>query len=428
MGIIIDRRLNQGNKNLGNRQRFIGRARDHIKRSIRENLQNRSISDTKSGERIKIPIDTIREPNFGHDWNTGESRRVLPGNRDYVPDDQIERPKGGGGGRGGGQASDDHEITEDDFQFSLSKDEFYDLFFEDLELPDMIRKQLKKSTTWEIRREGISTVGNPSNLNVIRTMKASLGRRLVLRKPNEREIEELEEEAASLDPNSDRYQEIQLTLVQLRRRVSAVSYVDPIDLRYNVFNRKQTPSTTAVMFCLMDVSGSMDENKKDLAKRFFMLLYLFLQKKYERVTVEFVRHHTQAERVTEQSFFYDRVSGGTMVSSALELAINTIQEEYDPALYNIYVCQASDGDNFDSDNPRCRDLLENQLLPLIQYMAYVEIANHNDLSEYPLLHFTDTRLYNTYNTVAQNNPKLQVNKVADTGDIYPVFRKLFEKR
>ena len=260
MSTIIDRRLNTGAKNLGNRQRFIRRARDQIQKSIRDNLGNRPISDTTNGEKIRIPIDTIREPNFGHDWNTGESRRVLPGNQDFVPNDTIKRPVGGQGKGRGNQASDSDETGEDEFAFELTRDEFYDLFFEDLELPDMIRRQFKTTKSWEIKREGISTAGNPSNLNVIRTMTSSLGRRIILRKPNEKEIRALEEELTQTDPNSDRYQEILSLIESLTRKVRAVTYVDPIDLRYNVFSKKPTPSNSAVMFCVMDVSASMDEH------------------------------------------------------------------------------------------------------------------------------------------------------------------------
>ena len=427
MSNIIDRRLNQGQKNLGNRQRFIRKAKDQIKKSIKNNIQNRKIGDTISGENIKIPIDTINEPTFGHDWNTGVNKRVLPGNKNYVPQDEIERPSGNKGGSRGNKAGNSDETFEDDFSFVLTKEEFYDIFFEDLELPDMIRKQLKTTKTWETKREGISNVGNPTNMNVIRTMKQSLGRRLILRKPNEKEVLELEEELATVDATSDRYKELQEHISQLKKRIKAVSYVDPIDLRYNVFSKKPVPSNSAVMLCLMDVSGSMDENKKDLAKRFFMLLYLFLQKKYDNVKIEFIRHHTEAERVDEDTFFYDRVSGGTMVSSALVLALEVIKQDYPPDLYNIYVCQASDGDNWDSDNPLCKELLETQLLPLVQYMAYLEIEDQDHHRQFPMS-FYNSKLYNVYKTVSNSNEKLQVSMVDNVNEIYNVFRKLFEKK
>jgi uncharacterized sporulation protein YeaH/YhbH (DUF444 family) len=354
---------------------------------------------------------------------------VLPGNKDYIPQDQIERPKGGGGqGKRGSQPSDSTETSEDEFAFVLTKDEFYELFFDDLELPDMIRKQLKTTKSWEIKREGISTGGNPTNLNLIRTMRNSMGRRLILRKPNEDRIAELEKELETLSPSRDRYKEIIAELEALRKKVKAVAYVDPIDLRYNVFNKQPTLSNSAVMFCIMDVSGSMDEPKKDMAKRFFMLLYLFLQKKYDSVKLEFIRHHSEAERVDENTFFYDKLNGGTVVSSALKLCIETIKKEYDPSLYNVYVCQASDGDNIDSDNPECRRLIETELLPLAQYMAYIEIGDAHLVQQYPMMYYASSRLYNVYQTTANSTEKLQIAKVFEPKEIYNVFRKLFEKR
>ncbi len=428
MGVVIDRRPNQGQKNLGNRQRFIRRAKDAIKKSIQGNLNNRSITDTDSGEKIRIPVDTVSEPTFGQDWNTGESRRVLPGNKDYIPQDHIERPKGGQQQQKGDKASDSDETFEDEFSFVLTKEEFYDLFFEDLELPDMIRKQLKTTKSWEIKREGISTGGNPTNLNLIRTMRNSIGRRLILRKPNEKLIEQLEQELSTVDANSERGEQILQELEILRKKTKAVAYVDPIDLRYNVFNKKPTLSNSAVMFCIMDVSGSMDEAKKDMAKRFFMLLYLFLQKKYDSVKLEFIRHHTEADRVDENTFFYDKLSGGTVVSSALKLCVETIKKEYDASLYNVYVCQASDGDNYDSDNPECKKILEKDLLPLLQYMAYIEIGDQHLVQHYPMMYYASSRLYNVYQTVSFGSEKLQISKVFEQKEIYNVFRKLFEKK
>lgn len=429
MSSIIDRRLNQGNKNLGNRQRFIRKAKQQIKRSIRENLGKRSISDTESGEKVRVPVDGITEPHFGHNPQSGVRNRVLPGNKEYTSGDRIKKPAGGGSSQGRGkQASDSDETTQDDFEFTLTKDEFYDLFFEDLELPDLIRKQLKTSDAFKMHRAGISTSGNPTNLHVVRTMRQSIGRRLILKKPHERELKRLQTELDELPEDDPKRSELMCQINALTRKVNSVSYVDPIDLRYRVFSPQPQPSTTAVMFCVMDVSGSMDEHKKDLAKRFFMLLYLFLQRKYARVVIEFVRHHTQAEQVSEEVFFYDKVSGGTKVSSALVLVNELIESDYDPNLYNIYVCQASDGDNWDTDNSICAEILETQLLPKVQYMAYVEINDLRELGEYPLLQYATTKLYQTYEQVSKVHEKLQVTRVWEVKEIYKVFRELFERK
>lgn len=427
-GMIIDRRPNKGQKNLGNRQRFIQRTRSHIGRALRKNLQNRSITDTESGEKVRIPTDSIQEPTFGHKPGSGNNQRVFPGNRQYQRGDQIDRPKGGQSGKGrGGDPGDSSETGEDDFHFVLSKEEFLDLFFEDLELPDLIKKQMKQTHALKSQRVGINTSGNPANLNVIRTLKASLGRRIVLRKPHEQELATLEQQLET-ESDSDKRLELEAQIAQLRKKVQSVPYVDPIDLRYNVFEKRPQPITTAVMICVMDVSGSMDEHKKDVAKRFFMLLYMFLQRRYEHVKIEFIRHHTQAERVDEDTFFYDRLTGGTQVSSALELTTKLIQDEYDPAVNNVYVCQASDGDNYDADNKTCAQILLDQLLPMVQYMAYIEISDPRDHEQYPLLRYAQSKLYQTYQRVHEQNARLQCASVHEINQIYAVFRELFERK
>ena len=429
MGIIIDRRPNQGQKNAGNRQKFIARSIKHIRDSVKKNLQNRSITDIQNGAKVRIPTDSIQEPNFGHDPQSGINHRVLPGNKQYVTGDQIEKPKGGSGkGAGNGDPSDTTETGSDNFNFVLTKEEFMELFFEDLELPDLVKKQLKQSTTFTLKRDGISTAGNPSNLNVIRTLKQSMGRRITLRKPHEKQLAKLEAELQQLAPDHELTPGLLDQIAVLKKKIAGVTYVDPIDLRYNVFNKKPSPQTQAVMFCVMDVSGSMDEVKKDIAKRFFMLLYLFLQKKYEKVHVEFVRHHTQAERVDEETFFYDPVTGGTKVSSALDMVYDIIQSEFSTDNYNIYVCQVTDGDNYDTDNQTCAQILTDKLLPLVQYMAYVEVIDKQGWDEYPLLQYTNSRLYNTYEKVSNQNKHLQCVKVGAINEIYPVFRELFEKK
>ena len=177
------------------------------------------------------------------------------------------------------------------------------------------------------------------------------------------------------------------------------------------------PSTQAVMFCLMDVSGSMDEECKNIAKRFFMLLYLFLTRSYERIELVFIRHHTVAKEVDEEDFFTSRETGGTVVSSALELMHEIIRERYPSAAWNIYAAQASDGDNWNDDSPRCRDLLINSILPVMQYYAYVEIKAENPQS-----------LWEEYEHVKSVSPRFAMQRILSLEDIYPVFRELFRKK
>jgi uncharacterized sporulation protein YeaH/YhbH (DUF444 family) len=107
------------------------------------------------------------------------------------------------------------------------------------------------------------------------------------------------------------------------------------------------------MFCLMDVSGSMGEREKDLAKRFFMLLHLFLKRRYERLDIVFIRHTHDAQEVDEHTFFYSRQSGGTIVSTALEEMKKIVHDRYATGEWNIYAAQASDGYTQTGDASRC---------------------------------------------------------------------------
>jgi uncharacterized protein len=165
------------------------------------------------------------------------------------------------------------------------------------------------------------------------------------------------------------------------------------------------------------VSGSMDEEKKSVAKRFFMLLYLFLTRTYEHIDLVFIRHHTVAREVNEEDFFHSRESGGTVVSSALQLMVEIIRERYSSGLWNIYGAQASDGDNWENDSPRCRELLTDAIMPLVQYFAYIEITAGERQN-----------LWREYEGVLANCKNFAMQHIEGLQDIYPVFRELFKKR
>ena len=212
--------------------------------------------------------------------------------------------------------------------------------------------------------------------------------------------------------------ELRQEIARLLRKIDSLPFIDTIDLRYNNRIKIPTPSTQAVMFCLMDVSGSMDEEKKQVAKRFFMLLYLFLTRTYEHIELVFIRHHTQAAEVDEEDFFHSRESGGTVVSSVLELMHEIIRERYTRGNWNIYGAQASDGDNWDADSPKCRALLDEKILPALQYYAYIEIGGAEPQN-----------LWHEYVKLKDIHPHtFAMQQIKDLADIYPVFRELFRKK
>ncbi|MFD0668381.1 YeaH/YhbH family protein [Ramlibacter sp. MAHUQ-53] len=415
---IIDRRLSGKNKSIGNRERFLRRYREQIREAVRKAVGDRSIHNIEEGADISLPRRDVSEPVFHH--APGGSREMVhPGNQEYVRGDRIPRPQGGGGGSGRGEASPDGQ-GEDDFTFRITREEFMNYFFDDLALPRMIRTQLlADAPEWKTRRAGFISEGNPTSLHVVRSMRVALGRRIAMGGEARAALREAEAHLARLEQRPDTPpRELELAREEveaLRARLRRVPFLDPFDLRFRHRVREPLPTSKAVMFCLMDVSGSMDEGRKDLAKRFFILLYLFLSRHYKQTDVVFIRHHTQAAEVPEEEFFHATESGGTVVSSALVLMNEIVRERYMGSEWNIYGAQASDGDNWQQDSTKCRDLLENKLLPLCRYFAYVQVADE------------DQNLWEEYGAVREAHANFAMQKITSPEQIFPVFRDLFKK-
>jgi len=418
---IIDRRLAGKNKSIGNRERFLRRYQQQVREAVRRAVDARGIRDIEQGEDIRIPKRDISEPAFGH--GQGGSREVVhPGNQEYVRGDKIERPKGGGGsGRGSGQASDSGE-GEDDFVFHLTKEEFMQMFFDDLALPRLTRTQLAETPEMKSQRAGYSNTGTPANLSVLRSMRGAIGRRIAIGSNARAELQALKDQLAALGATGGdeaveaERQDLKLRIERLRAKLDAIPYLDPIDLRFRNRVKVPVPTAKAVMFCLMDVSGSMDEARKELAKRFFILLYLFLTRHYEKIDLVFIRHHTQAQEVDEENFFHARETGGTVVSSALVLMDEIIRARYPTGDWNIYGAQASDGDNWHHDSGRCREILTDTLLPKCRYFAYVQVAEE------------EQNLWEEYARLQESQPHFAMRKVSEASEIYPVFRDLFKPK
>ncbi len=417
---IIDRRFDSKNKSAVNRQRFMRRFKGQIREAVADAIAGRSIKDLDNGESVSIPSKDLSEPQFHHGkggiWET-----VFTGNDQFSSGDQINRPQGGGGGGSGkGKASKDGE-GEDDFVFNLSREEFLDVFFDDLALPNLVKTQLARIQEYKNQRAGFTNDGTPANINVVRSLRGALGRRLALASPYQGRLRELQKQIAELletrpedDPEIIRLKD---EIGILRAKIEAIPFIDSFDLRYNNRIKIPKPTTQAVMFCIMDVSGSMDEGKKATAKRFFMLLYLFLTRTYEHIEVVFIRHHTVAKEVNEEDFFHSRESGGTVVSSAIELMKEILHQRYLNGAWNVYGAQASDGDNWENDSPHCRELLSTSILPFLQYFAYIEITPGEPQN-----------LWREYEKLVGAHANFAMQHIEGLPDIYPVFRELFKKK
>ena len=429
---FIDRRKNPKGKSLGNRQRFLKRARAQIKDAVNKSLRDRSLKEIDKGEKISIPSKSTAEPRFRLDPEKGEREMVHPGNKEFGQGDRIKKPPKGAG-KGKGKEASDSGDGEDSFQFTLTQDEFLDIFFEDLELPNLVKRSLKEIKSTAFKRAGVTVSGSPTNMNLVRTMRNAHGRRLALRRPSTREMNELKERLFQLEriaqPGAEQIAEIKdiiARLEEMEARRRWAPFIDPLDVRYNAFEPTPVETTAAVMFCLMDVSGSMGEREKDLAKRFYMLLYLFLKRRYEKVDVVFIRHTHHAEEVDEETFFYSRQSGGTVVSTALDKMLEVQQDRYGASEWNIYVAQASDGFTQSGDAKRCVEILNEMVMPISQYYAYIEILDERELEV-----FSDAdsgaELWRAYRTFAPAWPNFAQTRIATPSDIFPVFRELFSK-
>jgi uncharacterized sporulation protein YeaH/YhbH (DUF444 family) len=423
---IIDRRKNPKGKSLVNRQRFLKRHSRQMRDAIREKIRAAEVKTIASNQHTKIKIDikATEQPVFHH-RRGGTNEQVLPGNREFVQGDTISRPPSGAGGKSN-QGTPEGE-SEDAFVFEISQEEFLHYFFDGLALPDLVKRALIGENQDRVKRTGFATDGPPNNLDLIRTMRQSQARRLAFRLPKQRRKRELEAERDRLEVDilsdqrhdvadvQERLDEVREALRVVDRKIKTIPFLDEIDIRYRRHEQVPVPVSQAVMFCLMDVSGSMGEWEKEMAKHFFMLLYLFLSRNYEKVDLVFIRHHHDAKEVDEEEFFRSRESGGTIVSTALHLMQVIIDERYPPSRWNIYGCQASDGDNFASDLPVAQNAMVHDILPLVQYFAYVEVDEQ-----------TDSQLWPVYEAVQATSPKLAMARITDATDIYPVFRGLFE--
>jgi uncharacterized protein len=398
--IFVDRRVQQSDRNLANRRKFFIKAKEQLMKSMQDLGDDQIIDVNNSKKKVKLNKNALEEPVFAFS-RAGIREFVLSGNS-FVVNDEIPKPEPKGG-KGGSEPSDSGE-GEDDFIFEMNKDEFLELFFEDLDLPNMVNKSINRTDIHTWQRTGFTSSGSPANVELRRSFKNSMGRRIALRRPKQEDLEEAEKESP---------EKLQL----LKRKLMRIPYIDPLDMRYKHFEKVPVPTFSAVMFCLMDVSGSMTEHHKDLAKRFYMLLYYFLQKKYTQVDVVFISHTHIPKEVDEHTFFYGTETGGTVIHTSFDKILEIINTRYDPTLWNAYIAQASDGDCFGSDGEMCLEILNNRILSIVQHMCYINVYDEDDdIDVY-------SSLMEIYDQITAEN--FDMVSVSDKKDIFPVFRKLF---
>jgi len=415
--VIVDRRAQKG-KSTANRQRVLKRLDGALKAEVDKLVARHKLKDTDKAVEVTLERKDVTEPRFALDPVSGETGRIIPGNDQYRVGDKI--PHNPAQGRGGGQGAGDGQADEEDsFRFVLSREEYLSLLFDELELPPLVKKDLMQIDESRFRRGGVVRYGNPGSVCVVRTFKASIGRRIAAEAQLEEALAEAEAELALARASAipERVTAAELALKELREETPEIPFLDPVDLRHRSLIEVQKPCTAAVMFCLMDVSSSMDEKRKDLAKRFFTLLYLFLTRKYKKVDLVFIRHTDQAQEVDEDTFFNGTQAGSTKVLSALAKMNEIIDARFPASHYNIFGAQASDGDSFGGDSTESSAYLYTQLLPFSRYFVYAEVGDRP-------VHGT-TSLWAAYRSIESDH--FNMATVSARNEVYPALAKLFQR-
>jgi len=471
MTSVIDRRTEPDRRYHSSRERFMQRNRKQIKKAIDRAIANSDIGDIGKGETdVTVPSDGVREP-FIHHGQGGSTKRVLPGNKEFKAGDRGQKPRGGGRGKGNqpGEPGEGND-GQDDFIFTLSEEEFLNYLYEDLELPNLSKKNAQDTKVTHPQRAGFVSDGPQNKLDLPRSYTNKLGRMIATKKQFDKRIldalngireillrydsshtaekealyqsmtqglliskrvmaaqksvEELEEKFGRQLTDEDR-QEIENLQKhvesQTRKKSIIPQWNESTDLKYRYHKQVPTPTTQAVMFCLMDVSGSMDQEKKNNAKLFYTLLHRFLLRNYEKVDIVFIRHTDQAEEVDEHTFFYDAQSGGTKVSTSIALMHDIVKDRYPISEWNIYGAQASDGENWGEDNIECDHLLR-KLFKDIQAYFYTEVTHPNGYSY-------GQSLWEAYEPIRNEYPEqFFMGEIKKRSDIWPVFREFFSKK
>ena len=300
------------------------RHRQKIKDTIRHNIGDiiaeESIIGRDKDKIIKIPIRSIKEYRFIYGEN---SPGVAQGDGNQKPGDVVGKSDPGEPSVGQGGGGDQPGV--DAFETDVTLEELIAIMFDDLELPELEKKAMKEVMSDDARkRKGLRHAGIRPRLDKKATAKNRIRRKLAVRG------------SRGIDFDNDE---------------SRFPFHED-DMRYHHIVPTTKEASNAVVFCIMDTSGSMGTVKKYLARSFYFLLYQFVKQKYQNVEVVFIAHHTEAKEVTEEEFFHKVESGGTYISSGYQKALEIIEDRYHPSLWNIYAFHCSDGDNFYSDNER----------------------------------------------------------------------------
>ncbi len=439
--IYVDRRKTGRGKSLPNRHRLLRRIKDAIRQSKPQDIDAGGVKSMGNGNGqvnpVKVTRHSLHEPTLHYASGTGNHDIVLIGNDQWERGDEFPIDDGGGSGGSGNGAGNGQEDGEDDFVVNISREEFFNVFFEDCELPDLQDTHEKELPELMPKHAGFQKEGNPAQLSVIRSYKNALPRRRALTSEARAELEELENEfddllqelgSADTLPSrgeviNDRMAEIEERITELRNKISNVPFFEKLDLRYTKKEKVLVKSADAVFVMIMDISGSMDEEKKRIARKFFSLQYAFIKRKYPNTDLVFIAHTETPYEMSEEEFFTTRISGGTLVSPSYKMAHDIIKARYDASTTNIYLSQASDGDNWTDDNSHIIPALEDEgLLSKLRHMSYAQVG-----SQWGGYSPGGSTLWTTLQSVANTNKKVSMVKIVKDTEVFDAFQKIYKR-
>jgi len=367
-----------------------------IKESIKDVVAEESIIGQSGKKKIRIPVKGIKEHRFVYGNNEENKRVGSAQGKEVSPGQRIgHRRKVKSEGEGDGKAG--NKPGEEMYEIEMSLEELAGYLFSDLELPELEKKSFKFTTQEKMKRKGKRPYGIRPRLSKKETIKQKIKRKKAAIK------------AGSFDPvNGERFT------------------FHESDLRYKHIAPVKKENTAAVVFFVMDVSGSMTKSKKFLARSFFFLLYQFLNHKYSSIDVVFISHTADAKEVNEDQFFTQVPNGGTLVSTGLKKVEEIIEKRYHPNNWNIYTFYCGDGDNWSIDNEEAIEAFK-RLKEINQAMCYTEIGTESRYSDLQIFAGkADKRLWDLVKLAEGDNFKRI--KLAESKDVWPAFKKLFGGR
>jgi hypothetical protein len=370
-------------KGIIDQERHKERVKEAIKKNLGSIISNEAIILSNGRKTVKVPIRSLDEYKFRFDYR--KRKQVGQGDGNTKIGDVIGRESQPGQGRGPGQAGD--SPGQDYYEAEVEIDEIAAMIFEDLQLPYLEEKAKQAVKSKTTRFSEIRRVGALSNLDKRRTILENLRR--TAREEGRARLGKLKKE----------------------------------DLRFKSWEEEIKYESNAVVFALMDVSGSMGEFKKYIARSFYFWMVRFLRTKYDNVKIIFISHHTEAKEVTEEEFFTQGESGGTVVSSAYKLALEIIQERFPPRDWNIYPFHFSDGDNYYSDNDEAVRLAD-KLIETCNLFGYGEIGEEGVAS----YRRSSGALLSIFNDRLKNRERFVGVRIDDKEDVYPALKQFFGKR